>query len=204
MGTPTYLEHTMSHVIITPGKKWIPTATVVAKSNTNGDAEVSGYYRRQPGGVSFYELDGTLFAFLVTNKHRERFFVTASDTSEGVRYMFSTCSITQRKLGIDHLGHTDTKKLEDEIVDALDAHRAREALSNQGVSFEQFVGMANRKDTSAVALKAFHKAGLTTELQGIESDGYLLATTLGRVMLRDAGYDHIDGVWTQTARPAAA
>lgn len=194
----------MSHVIVTPGKKWIPTAKVVAESTTNGDAEINGYYRRGPGGVSFYELDGKLFAFLVTNKHRERFFVTASDSSDGVRYMFSTCSITQRKLGIDGLGHIDTKTLEDEIVDALDAHTARKALSKQGVNFEQFVEMANRKETSAVALKAFYEAGLTTELEGIESDGYLLATTLGRFMLREAGYDQVDGAWTPTVQAAAA
>ncbi|MBM5458601.1 hypothetical protein H8F21_13610 [Pseudomonas sp. P66] len=194
----------MTHAINTPGKKWIPAAKVIAETPTHGDTTVSGFYKRLSSGIHFYGLDGVLFACLITNRHGERFFVTASETTKGPWFMHSTCSLTDIKLGIDGLGYRAQKELEQYIVDELDTLKANAALAKHGVTFEQFVGMANQEPTADTTLQAIHIAGLTHEPQGIEDDGYLLATRLGRHMLGAAGYAPVNGKWVKTAGAIAA
>ncbi|HHH9441326.1 TPA: hypothetical protein ACP32N_003265 [Pseudomonas aeruginosa] len=193
----------MSHVIITPGRKWIPAAKNPAGTNTGGDAAVTGFYAQRAGGILFYGLDGEPFAFLVANKHRERFFVTAHLTTEGVRYMFSTTTATECMLGIDGMGYREERELAESIVDEIEARRVHQCLLERGVNFEQFIEMANQKPTCSAALDAFHAAGLTADRRGIEEDGYLLGTSLARTMLFNAGYKQIGGMWVLTAEAAA-
>ncbi|QHF00734.1 hypothetical protein LCG56_28670 (plasmid) [Pseudomonas cannabina pv. alisalensis] len=188
--------------IITPGKKWIPAAKVVAETPTTGNE--SGFYKRLSGGIHFYDLDGQVFACLITNRYGERFFVTATARVEGIFYMHSTCSITEKKLGLTGLGLRVEHELASNIVDELDTLKANAILLKLGVTFDQFVAMANRETTTQECLNAFHKAGLTTELQGIEDDGYLLATRLGRTMLQAAGYQNASGKWVKTPDKIAA
>lgn len=190
----------MNHTIVTPGHKWIPAAKVIAETPTNGDSSISGFYTRSAAGVRFHDLKGELFAFLVTNRHGI-FFVTAQTRPEGVWYMQSTTTETERKLGIEGLGYRAQKELEQRITKDLDTSRAASILAKNGVSFDEFVAMANQEPTSAVALQAFFNAGMTAQLEGIEQDGYLLATSLGRSMLYDAGYDNCQGSYlkAQTA-----
>lgn len=193
----------MSHVIITPGNKWIPAAKVIAETDTHGDASVSGFYKRLTSGIRFYGLDGELFAFLSTNRHGV-FFVTANTTAEGIWYMHSTTTHTERMLGIEGLGYRAQKELEQRIVDELDIYKVNTTLDKYGLYFEQFVGMANQLPTSDIARKAFYEAGLTSELQGTEDDGYLLATRLGRTMLIERGYDTVGGKWVKLPTASAA
>lgn len=188
--------------IITPCKKWIPAAKVVAETPTTGNE--SGFYKRLSGGIHFYDLDGQVFACLITNRYGERFFVTATARVEGIFYMHSTCSITEKKLGLTGLGLRVEHELASNIVDELDTLKANAILLKLGVTFDQFVAMANRETTTQECLNAFHKAGLTTELQGIEDDGYLLATRLGRTMLQAAGYQNASGKWVKTPDKIAA
>lgn len=192
----------MEHTIITPGNKWIPAAKVVAETPTTGDE--SGFYKRFAGGIHFYDLHGQVFACLVTNRHGERFFVTATARVEGIFFMHSTCSITEKKLGLTGLGLRAEHELASSIVDELDTLKVNGALLKLGVSFDLYVAMANRETTTQESLAAFYKAGLTTELQGIEDDGYLLATRLGRTMLREAGYQNVAGTWARTPVKVAA
>ncbi|MBF6043340.1 hypothetical protein H8F22_31115 [Pseudomonas sp. P154a] len=191
----------MEH-IITPGNKWIPAAKIVAETPTTGDE--SGFYKRFAGGILFYSLDGQVFACLVTNRHGERFFVTATARVEGILFMHSTCSITEKKLGLTGLGLRAELELASNIVDELDFLKANGTMLKLGVTFDQYVAMANRETTTQECLAAFHEAGLTTELQGIEDDGYLLATRLGRTMLHAAGYQNASGMWVKTPDIIAA
>jgi hypothetical protein len=186
----------MSHVIFTPGNKWIPAAKVIAETDTQGDASVSGFYKRFSSGIRFFGLDGELFACLINNRHGV-FFVTANTTAEGTWLMHSTTTQTERMLGIEGVGYRAKKDLEQHIVDELDIHTASATLAKHGATFEQFIDMANKEPTPEAALLAFYKAGLTTEVHGIEDDGYLLATRLGRTMLFARGYDTIGGNWVK-------
>jgi hypothetical protein len=193
----------MAHSIVTPGRKWIPAAKDPALTSTNGDESVTGFYTQRAGGVLFYGLDGQPFAFLVANKHRERFFVTAHQTAEGLRYMFTTTECSERRLGIEGMGYRDERQLAESIVDELESRRVHECLRKKGLTFEQFVEMANRMPTCTAALDAFYSAGLTADRRGIEEDGYLLGTPLARVMLRVAGYEQVGGRWMQANLAAA-
>lgn len=192
----------MNHIITTPGRVWIPASKAVAETDTAGQAGVSGFYKRQAGGILFYDLEGTLFAFLVNNRHGI-FFVTANTTLKGTWFMQSTTSKTEQMLGIEGMGYSAQKELEQRIVHDLESARALSLLSSKGIAFEAFVAMANQEPTSALARQAFYKAGLTLQEEGIEHDGYLLATKLGRSMLFSAGYDLAQGKWTKTSKLAA-
>jgi len=194
----------MTYVIITPGKKWIPAARVVSETDTKGDATVTGFYQRLSTGIHFYDLEGALFACLVTNRHGECFFVTATDRSTGQWYMHSTCSITEGKLGIQGMGYLAKKELEQSIVDDLDTHKANQIMKEHDVSFGQFVGMANGEPTPDQTRHVFYKAGLTVAPHGIEDDGYLLASRTGRRMLSAAGYVYENGKWLKPATAVAA
>ncbi len=66
----------------------------------------SGFYKTRKTGVAFHKADGALFAFLVCNRHGERFFVSASTDSGRPRYMFSTSTPDEERLGIAGLGWT--------------------------------------------------------------------------------------------------
>ncbi|MGE8063868.1 hypothetical protein [Pseudomonas sp. NPDC089569] len=193
----------MSHVINTPGNKWIRATKVIAETDTQGDATVSGFYQRLATGIRFYGLDGELFACLITNRHGV-FFVTANATVKGTWFMQSTTTHTERMLGIEGLGYRAQKELEQKIVDELDIYTANTTLAKHGVTFEQFVGMANQEPTSEDALQVFYRAGLTADLQGIEDDGYFLATRLGRNMLAGQGYDTVGGKWVKLPVASAA
>ncbi|MCU9529351.1 hypothetical protein [Pseudomonas mosselii] len=194
----------MTHVIITPGKKWIPAASVVSETDTHGDATVTGFYQRLSTGIRFFDLEGVLFAFLVTNRRGESFFVTATDRSSGQWYMHSTCSITEAKLGIQGMGYLAKKELEQRIVDDLDTAHANQVMEKHGVNFGQFVGMANGEPTPDDTRHVFFKAGLTVAPHGIEDDGYLLAGRTGRQMLSAAGFAYVNGKWLKTAPAIAA
>ncbi|WP_323601137.1 hypothetical protein [Pseudomonas putida] len=194
----------MTHVIITPGKKWIPAAGVVAETDTHGDATVTGFYKRLSTGIRFFDLEGALFACLVTNRQGENFFVTATDHGTGQRYMHSTCSITEAKLGIQGMGYMAKKELEQRIVDDLDTHQANQVMEKHGVNFGQFVGMANGEPTPDDIRHVFFKAELTVDPQGIEDDGYLLAGRTGRRMLSAAGFAYENGKWLKNAPAVAA
>ena len=64
----------------------------------------NGFYKRVRNGIKLYTMQNKLEAFLVDNSHGERFVVTAHTTEQGDRYSFSTCSTTEKWLGIENMG----------------------------------------------------------------------------------------------------
>lgn len=66
-----------------------------------------GFYERNGDrGVRLYKTDDkkSLEAYIVSNAQQGHFVVSASMTQEGPRYMFSTCSLTEKWLGIEDMG----------------------------------------------------------------------------------------------------
>lgn len=68
-----------------------------------------GYYRMNTNGVHLYKLDGALEAYIVNNPRQGRFVVTASIHDGAPRYMFSTCSLTEKWLQIENMGLAATE-----------------------------------------------------------------------------------------------
>jgi len=67
-------------------------------------ARAHGFYRASDNGIHLYKLDKTLEAYAVRNNRQGYFVVTATRQGDGaVRYMFSTCSTTEKWLGIEDM-----------------------------------------------------------------------------------------------------
>ena len=62
--------------------------------------DFNGYFRSNDKGVHLYDRLGTVGAYIVNNQRQGKFVVTAFHTDEGIRYMYSTCSDTEKWLGI--------------------------------------------------------------------------------------------------------
>lgn len=76
--------------------------------------------RNTPQGVLLYHPGGELFAFVKRGTVKENpFIVTALQTPEGVRYMFSTCSITNKILGLNKLNYSSQIDLAQNIIDQV-------------------------------------------------------------------------------------
>ncbi len=61
----------------------------------------NGYCVKRKGGVAFHKPDGEIFAFLVCNRHGERFFVSVgTNGAEQTVYMHSTSSADEARLGL--------------------------------------------------------------------------------------------------------
>ena len=191
--------------ITTPGRVWGLAGKDVKASAAAAcaDKAIHGVYKRSSRGITFYDPAGEPFGFLVTNPHGERFFVTCSDKDGKIFYMFSTCSITERRLGIEEMGLRDQRDLADLIVDTLDKEKADAVMKKLKVTFLEFVAMSNGEETSADQKQAFYEAGLTADPVGILDDGYVLLTRLARAMLYDLGFEIRDEKWVSTVSEAA-
>lgn len=191
--------------IITPGRVWALAGKDVKASAEAAcaDPSINGVYKRRTGGITFYDASGEPFGFLVTNRHGERFFVTCSDKAGKIYYMFSTCTITERRLGIEGMGLRDQRELADQIVDKLDSEKAVAVMKKHNVTLLEFVAMSNGEENSTDQKEAFYAAGLTADPVGILDDGYVLNTRIARVMLYDLGFEILDGKWVLTVSEAA-
>jgi hypothetical protein len=173
----------MTYKIATPGRLWIAAAKNVAKTDTGNDEAVSGFYIRKQGGITFFDLAGNPFACLITNRHRERFFVSCSMTSEGIRYLHSTMTCDEVKLGIDQLGYGDTNRLAQSIVEDMDQQVAAIALTRAGLTVEHIANAANNLTVSDADRLAMDRAGL---IEAMGDETYLKPD--GRIMLMRSGY----------------
>ncbi len=68
----------------------------------------SGYFTKHKDGVSFYKPDGALFAFLVCNRHGERFMVSAFKDDKGrTVYMQALSTLDEARLGFSSLSWSE-------------------------------------------------------------------------------------------------
>jgi len=82
------------------GKTYARTKSLLVDSLFNPGGTCSGMFRVTGNGILFMNPDGSPFAFLVANRHRERFFVTARKREKGIWYMFSLCDCDELQLGL--------------------------------------------------------------------------------------------------------
>lgn len=88
----------------------------------------AGTYKRTAGGVTFYTLSGEPFAHLVTNRHGERFFVTASRASDGrVWYMHALSTVDAERLGLAGLTYSEEIAAAERIAAQMDGDAPRDA-----------------------------------------------------------------------------
>lgn len=76
-----------------------------------GTAPLHGFFDATPNGFHLYKLDGTIEAFIVANPRQGYFVVSCSQESKRVRYLFSTCSTTEKWLDIEGMGLLDLDTL---------------------------------------------------------------------------------------------
>lgn len=187
----------MDFVIVTPGRKWIKAAKNPAETDTGGDESISGFYSVKKGrGITFFDLAGTPFAFLVAHRPGERFFVTCSMTCEGLRYMHSTSSIDEVKLGIDKLGYGDTNRLAQCIIEDLALHTAAEVLASANISIDVVASLASNTHDNDDERSVVEQAGLIQSL-----GGEYYPTSAGRVLLMRNGFEDTPSGWSKIMTP---
>jgi hypothetical protein len=91
------------------GKKFAENNNEFMDSLFHTGGTCTGYARKVKGGVKLFNIQNELFAFIGAPKHGDNAFVVTASMQQGkARYMFSTCSLTEKYLGIDNLGYMDT------------------------------------------------------------------------------------------------
>ncbi len=89
--------------------KFARTPALLTESLFHAGGTANGIYKATKKGVLFMKPDGSPFAFLVANKHGERFFVSCHRQEDGrIRYMFSTCGLDEIHLGIAGMGYAQS------------------------------------------------------------------------------------------------
>ena len=68
----------------------------------------SGFYKKRKNGWLLMNLQKEPIAFVVSNAIQGHFVVTASIQLGNLRFMHSTCSITEKLLGIDGMSYAAT------------------------------------------------------------------------------------------------
>lgn len=91
-------------VLVYNQKRYAPLGSPLPK-------ECNGFYKKGPigsGKIHLYTTDGEVGALLIDNQRQGTFVVTATKVQNGIRYMYSTCSHTEKWLGIDTLGYMES------------------------------------------------------------------------------------------------
>ena len=89
------------------GNKFAKTKSEFTNSLFESDGTCFGYYRKVNGGIKLLDHNKELFAFIV-GRWYESFIVSATQKKgERARYMFSTSSIDDKKLGLDKLDYSE-------------------------------------------------------------------------------------------------
>lgn len=86
-----------------PACYFVRKTSQITDSLFNPKGTASGTFKPTAGGILFSNLQGQPFAFLVANRHRERFFVSCSRSEPDggrIRYMLTTMTCDERTLGL--------------------------------------------------------------------------------------------------------
>ncbi len=85
--------------------KFARTPALLTASLFEGGGTANGTFKVRKDGVLFLNAKGEPFAFLVANRHGERFFVSCSKREGGIFYMFGLADSDASLLGISSLGY---------------------------------------------------------------------------------------------------
>jgi hypothetical protein len=102
------------------GVKFAPSGSALVESLFNPEGTASGIYKIKRNGVLFCKPSGDPFAFLVANRSTYCYFVSCSKKEYGqIRYQYSTCSIDEKRLGIDSLSYGEKNRLAESIWETV-------------------------------------------------------------------------------------
>lgn len=80
----------------------------------------AGYYREKSNGILFFDNEKEPFAFAVTNPKQGLFFVSCCRHGTSIRYMHSTCTLDEQRLGIEGMGMSAERDLVSALVEQLE------------------------------------------------------------------------------------
>lgn len=84
------------------GKKYAKNDREFTESLFDASGTCNGFYKRIKNGIQLFDMQRNLAAFIV-DRPSEKFVVTAHKVEGRARYMFSTCSLTEKWLGIESM-----------------------------------------------------------------------------------------------------
>lgn len=85
----------------------------------------AGFYQRRPNGILLLGIDRQPFAFVVTDERQGQFFVSCFKHGSEIRYMFSTTSAGEQRLGIAGISMASEAELVRSLVHQLAAETTR-------------------------------------------------------------------------------
>ena len=108
----TLAAHKLDRLVFSDAVFFVRYKKAFVRSLFQGPVTPSGFFKVRKNGVLFLAADGNPFAFLVANKHGERFFVTCRKAAETgrLRYMYTLVESDIQKLGL--VGVAFAKKVE--------------------------------------------------------------------------------------------
>lgn len=105
------------------GRRFVPLS--------EGDVkDMDGFYKEESNGILLFDVTREPFVFVVSNARQGHFFVSCTRHGKGIRYLNSTTSTDEKRLGLDTLGYAATRALAESLPTQLKEHEAR------GSSFE--------------------------------------------------------------------
>ena len=110
----------MQKLHITPTVYFVKSASDLTDTLFLPGGTASGTYKIRKNGILFHKPTGEPFAFLVANRHDERFFVTCSKQDDGrLRYMHGLCSTDEDYLGLADLSYREERETARRVWDSL-------------------------------------------------------------------------------------
>lgn len=104
---------------ITPSVYFVKSGKALVDTLFQTKGTASGTYKIQKSGVLFMKPTGEPFAFLVANRHNERFFVTCSRQADcRIRYMHSLCDTGQTLLGLSGVTYIQLYETAERVWDS--------------------------------------------------------------------------------------
>ncbi|MWL91876.1 MULTISPECIES: hypothetical protein [Cupriavidus] len=105
-------------------------------------ADQAGFYQAKPNGILLLGIDREPFAFVVTDERQGQFFVSCFKHGSDIRYMFSTTSADEQRLGIAGISVASEAELVRSLVNQLTSGTTRtdtrEATITMACSDEDF------------------------------------------------------------------
>lgn len=84
------------------------------------EGTIDGFYQRKPNGILLFDESRQPFVFVVANARQGYFFVSCSRHGKDIRYMHSTTSTDEKRLGLDTLGYAAGRALAESLPEQLD------------------------------------------------------------------------------------
>lgn len=106
-------------MITISGKKYARTDAEFTASLFNPGGTCSGFYKPRKNGVLLMDMQKEPFAFVVNNKYKEVFFVSARAEGNKIRYFHSTTSADEATLGIT--GYMQSHELAQSVIEQVKA-----------------------------------------------------------------------------------